>query len=158
EQAPPAIASILLISADGKRVGHGAAPHLPAEYNRAIDGAAIGEREGSCGTAATLRRPVIVTDIETDPLWEKYRDLARRYGLRACGSTPILSRDARVLGTFALYYRNPSSPTQDDLDLIGRAVHVAGIAIQRHELDEQLRALTARLEAAREDERTGIAR
>jgi PAS domain S-box-containing protein len=158
EQAPPAIASILLLSADGKRVVHGAAPNLHAEYNRAIDGVAIGERVGSCGTAAALRTSVIVADIETDPLWEDYRELAHRYGLRACWSTPILSRDARVLGTFALYYREPRSPTQDDLDLIARAVHVAGLAIQRHELDEQLRALSARLDAAREDERTGIAR
>ena len=158
EQAPPAIASILLMSDDGMHVVHGAAPHLPAEYNKAVHGAPIGERAGSCGTAATLRRSIIVTDIETDPLWDSYRDLARRHGLRACWSTPILSREERVLGTFALYFREPRSPTQDDLDLIARAVHVAGIAIQRHELDQQLRALSARIEAAREDERAGIAR
>ncbi len=158
EQVPPALASILLISPDGERVLHGAAPHLPTEFNRAIDGARIGERAGSCGTAAALRKSIIVTDIEKDPLWQDYRDLARPHGLRACWSTPIVSRDDRVLGTFALYYREPRAPTEADLELIARAVHVAGLAIQRHELDTQLRALSARIEAAREEERTGIAR
>ncbi len=158
QQAPAALASIQLLSADGKRVLHGAAPSLPDAFNRAIDGTAIGPREGSCGTAAALRRPIVVTDIEVDPLWDSYRELARTHGLRACWSTPVLSRDGRVLGTFALYYREPRSPSQEELDLIARVVHVAGIAIQRHELDEQLRALSARIEAAREEERTGIAR
>ncbi len=155
---PNAIASILLLSPDGKHLFHGAAPSLPEEYRRAIDGAPIGPRAGSCGTSAMLKRPVIVTDIATDALWESYRDLALPHGLRACWSTPIVSRDGRVLGTFALYYRKPRSPTQEERDLVARVVHVASIAIQRFELDEQLRALSARIDEAREAERTGIAR
>jgi PAS domain S-box-containing protein len=157
-QTPPAIASILLMSPDGSRVVHGAAPNLPDDFNREIDGAPVGPRAGSCGTAAALRRSVIVEDIEVDPLWEAYRDLARRNGLRACWSTPVLSSDGRVLGTFALYYRERRSPRKEDLELIERVVHVAGIAIQRHVLDDQLRALSTRIDAAREEERTGIAR
>jgi PAS domain S-box-containing protein len=158
EQVPPALASILLLSSDGTRVLRGAAPSLPEEYTSAIDGAPIGPKGGSCGTAAALGRPVIVTDIEADPLWDDYRELARRFGLRACWSTPILTRDGRVLGTYALYYREPRSPMTADFELIARVTHVAGIAIQRHELDEQLRELSARIEAAREDERTEMAR
>src|SRR5262249_14850819 len=105
EQAPPTIASILLLDPDGKHLRTGAAPNLPASYNSAIDGAAIGSNAGSCGSAAALKRPVVVTDIETDPLWADYRELARAAGLRACTSTPILAADGHVLGTFALYYR-----------------------------------------------------
>jgi PAS domain S-box-containing protein len=157
-QAEPAIGSILLLSADGTRLHHGAAPNLPDEYNRAIDGAGIGPAEGSCGTAATRREIVVVTDIETDPLWTNYKDVARRAGLRACWSSPIMSAGGRVLGTFALYYREPRAPTEAERDLIARVSHVAGIAIERHDLDEQLRRLAAHIEAAREDERTGIAR
>lgn len=161
QQAPPAQGSVLLMSADGLRVQLGAAPNLPEEYSRAIDGAPIGPSAGSCGTAAALRRSVIVTDIETDPLWDDYRDLARRFGLRACWSTPILApghEAERVIGTFALYYQEPRAPTGLDLELIARATHVAGIAIQRDQLDQQLRDLATRVEAAREEERTGIAR
>lgn len=158
EQSPPAIGSILLLSADGKRVRLGAAPHLPDEFNRAIDGAPIGAAAGSCGTAAYLRRSVIVSNIETDPLWAEYRNLARPHHLRACWSTPIFASDGRVLGTFALYYKEPRTPTAEELAVIARANHVAAIAIQRHELDEQLRNLAARLEMVREEERTAIAR
>lgn len=158
ELAEPAIASVLLLDADGKHLRHGAAPGLPASYNAALDGAEIGPSHGSCGTAAALRRQVIVTDIEEDPLWENYRELARGAGVRACWSTPILSQDGRVLGTFALYYREPRSPQQDDVALIERVTHVAGIALERYAIDDQLRELTARIEEAREDERTGIAR
>jgi signal transduction histidine kinase len=156
--ATPAIASVLLLSDDGTRLLHGAAPHLPEAFNRAIDGAAIGPRAGSCGTAAALRRQVIVTDVETDPLWTDYRDLAHLAGVRACWSTPIVGRDGRVLGTFALYYRTPRSPTPGELELIARVTHVTGIVLQRRELDQRLRQLSARIEAAREEERTGIAR
>ena len=157
-QVPSALISILLVDPDGTRLRHGAAPSLPAEVSRVVDGAAVGPTQGSCGAAVALGHEIVAVDIETDERWGPWRDLARSHGLRACWSTPILSRDARVLGTFALYYREPRVPAQEDRDLVARAVHVAGIAIQRHELDEQLRGLSARLDAAREEERTGIAR
>jgi PAS domain S-box-containing protein len=158
QYSPSTIGSVLLLDADGMHVRHAAAPHLPAAYNEAIDGRPIGPAAGSCGTAAFRRRSVFVTDIEIDPLWVDYRDLARKHGLRACWSTPIVATSGRVLGTFALYYREPRSATADDLALIERATHVAGIAIERRQLEDQLRDLSAHVESVREDERTGIAR
>jgi signal transduction histidine kinase len=158
EHAPSTIASILLLDEQGTHVVHGAAPHLPDEYSRAVDGQPIGPANGSCGTAAFLRRAVFVSDIETDPLWSAYRHLALRFGLRACSSTPIMTSDERVLGTFALYYRERRTPSREDLELIARATHLAGIAIERRQLDDRTRALSAHLEAAREDERTAVAR
>jgi GAF domain-containing protein len=114
---------------------HGAAPSLPAAYNRAIDGLPIGPEAGSCGTAAYRRDTVFVADIESDSLWVGYRKLALAHGLRACWSTPILANDGHVLGTFALYYRTSRSADPAAVDLIARAVHVAGIAIERRPLD-----------------------
>lgn len=158
EQSPGTLGSILLLDPNGKQLRHGAAPRLPDAYNRAVDGAAIGPKAGSCGTAAFLRTAVIVTDIETDPLWSDYKGPALAAGLKACWSTPILAKDGRVLGTFALYYQAPRSPTDHDLRLIARATHMAGIAIERSQLEEQLRALTAHAERVREEERSAIAR
>src|SRR3954469_10226559 len=82
------ITSVLLLSADGKRLSHGAAPNLPLSYREAIDGSEIGPSAGSCGTAAYLGEPVYVTDIATDPLWVDYRDFALPHRLRSCWSTP----------------------------------------------------------------------
>ena len=90
--------SILLLNRDGKHVRHGAAPNLPEAYVKAVDGAPIGPRNGSCGTAMYTRKPVVVTDVMTDPLWTDYRELAQICGLRACWSTPILSSARRCLG------------------------------------------------------------
>jgi GAF domain-containing protein len=112
------LTSVLLLSPDGKRLTHGAAPSLPQSYREAIDGSEIGPKAGSCGTAAYLGRPVYVTDIATDPLWAEYRDLALPHGLRSCWSTPIRHADGSVMGTFAIYHRNLSGPTRDELGAI----------------------------------------
>lgn len=112
------ITSILLLSADGKRLTHCAGPNLPMSYREAIDGSAIGPSVGSCGTAAYLKRPVHVTDIATDPLWADYRHLALPHGLHSCWSTPILDADGSVLATFAIYHRTTGGPDQDELDAI----------------------------------------
>ena len=158
EHAPPAIASILLLDATGTRVRHGAAPSLPDAFNWAVDGSSIGPAAGSCGTSAYLRRAVYVRDIDTDPRWVDYLELARAHGLRACWSTPIVATDGRILGAFALYYREPREATEADRALITRATHMASIAIERRQLEDQLRALSGHVESVREDERTGIAR
>jgi PAS domain S-box-containing protein len=125
------LCSILLLDEEGRHLRHGAAPSLPDAYNRAIHGLAIGPKAGSCGTAAHKREPVIVTDTYEDPLWADYRNLAMAYELRSCWSTPIFSEEGRVLGTFAMYYRNVRSPSPAEQKLIGIATHVAGIAIER---------------------------
>src|SRR3569832_997566 len=152
------IASVLLLDDAGTHLRHGAAPLLPAVVNRIIDGFPVGPANASCGTAVYRREPVYTNDISTDPLWEPYRGIASEHHLGSCWSTPILSTEGSVLGTFALYHPHPRIPDDDAKELIARATHVASIVIERRALDEQLRALTARVEAAREDERTAIAR
>jgi two-component sensor histidine kinase len=134
------LASVLLMDADGKHLRHGAAPGLPDDYNRAIDGVAIGPAVGSCGTAAFRNEPVYVSDITTDPLWTDYKHLALAHGLRACWSTPIRSRSNRVLGTFALYHREPRSPSGQEREIVNLMTKIAAIAIE-HEHDREQRQL-----------------
>ena len=114
------LASVLLLSPDGRHLLHGAAPSLPEDYCGAIHGLAIGPNSGSCGTVAFLGHAIFVTDIATDPLWANYRALALPHGLRACWSAPILDRDDRLIGTFAVYYREPRAPTADEREAIAR--------------------------------------
>ena len=118
----------------------GTGPNLPTVYNEAIDGIRIGPMVGSCGTAAYLGQTVIAQDIETDPRWENYRELALPYGLRACWSTPVLSQTGLVLGTFAVYYPQPTIPDSVDVQLVKVATHLAGIAIERKRAEESLEA------------------
>jgi len=137
EQAPGVLASVLLL--DGDRLRHGGAPSLPKAYADAIDGAVIGPTAGSCGTAAYRAQQVIVSDIATDPLWRDYRELALPHSLRACWSTPILSSDGNVIATFAMYHREPRSPSQRDQDIVEQITHLAGVAIQRKLDEDKLR-------------------
>ena len=124
------ITSILLLSADGKRLAHGAAPGLPEAYCAAIDGSEIGPCAGSCGTAAFFGRPVYVSDIATDPLWAGYRDLALFHGLRSCWSTPIREADGTIIGTFAIYRRSVGNPSHDEIEAIDMITdHVASAIV-----------------------------
>ena len=142
--------SILLLDRDGKRVRHGAAPNLPETYVREVDGAPIGPRNGSCGTAMYLRKQVVVKDVMTDPLWTDYRELAKICGLRACWSTPILSPIGDVLGSFAMYRQETRGPYPEELRLTQIATHIAGIAIERQRVQEMLREREARISLAAE--------
>ena len=142
--------SILLLNRDGKHVRHGAAPNLPEAYVKAVNGAAIGPRNGSCGTAMYTRRPVVVTDVMTDPLWTDYRGLAKICGLRACWSTPILAAQGDVLGSFAMYREENRGPQPEENRLTQIATHIAGIAIERQRQQEILREREARISLAAE--------
>ncbi|MGH9873474.1 MAG: GAF domain-containing protein [Pyrinomonadaceae bacterium] len=129
-QSHEMLCSVLLLSEDGDHIRHGAAPSLPEEYVKAVDGAPIGPKNGSCGTAMWRGKPVIVTDVLTDPLWDDYRDLASGSGLGACWSTPILTATGKVLGSFAMYYREPRAPTGAEARLTEVATRLAGKAIE----------------------------
>jgi PAS domain S-box-containing protein len=137
EQASGFLASILLV--DGNRLRHGGAPSLPKAYTDAIDGAAIGPSTGSCGTAAYRGEQVIVEDIATDPLWADYREAALPHSLRACWSTPVFSSQGKVIATFAMYYREPRSPSPPDQETIKQITHLVGVAIERKLTQEALR-------------------
>ncbi|MCW6508305.1 sensor domain-containing protein [Lichenifustis flavocetrariae] len=137
-QLDKVIGSILIYDSETGRLQHGAAPSLPEEYCRLVDGTAIGPKVGSCGTAAYRGMPVSVTDIQSDPLWHDYRELAERFSLRSCSSTPILSHDGSLLGTFAMYSSKVRSPSVEETHLINVASRVAGIAINRHRAEERL--------------------
>ena len=153
EQASGFLASILLV--DGNRLRHGGAPSLPKAYTNAIDGVVIGPSVGSCGTAAYRGEQVIVEDIATDPLWADYREAALPHSLRACWSTPVFSSQGKVIATFAMYYREPRSPSLRDQETIEQITYLAGVAIERKLTQEVLRRSEAYLAEAQRMTHTG---
>ena len=135
---PGALCSLLLLGEDGRRVLHGAAPSLPEAYSRALHGLEIGEAHGSCGTAACRGERVVVADIAGHPYWENYRGPALAHGLKACWSTPVFGSHHEVLGTFAVYFREPREPREEELRSIDRMLPITGIAIESARLVERL--------------------
>ena len=146
EVLPGSACSILLLDAPNGQLRHSAAPSLPESFAAAVDGVKIGPMVGSCGTAAFLQQPVIACDIATDPRWADWQQLATAHSLRACWSVPVFNRESgEVLGTFAVYYREPRAPAADDLDLVVQVGDLAGVAILH---DRERGALLQAKEAA----------
>ncbi|WP_371322885.1 CBS domain-containing protein [Dechloromonas sp. ZY10] len=128
--------SLLLLDEDGVHLRHGAAPSLPPSYCALTDGIEIGPEVGSCGSAAYLAREIFSPDLSSDPRWQNFRDLVTRHGLAACWSSPILSTEGKVLGTFGIYWRQaqPVLTPQIRRD-IAAATSLAAIAIERQRRD-----------------------
>src|SRR6266436_3225836 len=143
------LCSIFLLDEDGLHLRYGVAGSLPEAYRAAVDGICIGPNVGSCGTAAYLRQPVFVSDIASDPRWAKFRHFALQNGLRSAWSTPIMSRDGELLGTFCIYYHEARDPGPADIKLIEDASRIAGIAIER---DRSQTALTRAFEQIEKSE------
>ena len=134
-----AYASILIL--DGDQLFHGAAPSLPPEFCKQVNGIKIGKSACSCGTSAFTKKQVIVSDIEHDPLWHDFASLALSHNLRSCWSTPIISSQGKVLGTFAIYYNQVQPPKSYHLELIQYFTHLTGIAIQKWQAQKQIEQL-----------------
>ena len=129
--APGVVCSVLQLDPEGF-LHPLAAPSLPDAYSAALDGLEIGPAVGSCGTAAFLGEPVIVTDIATDPKWVLFRDAALPLGLKACWSTPIRGERGNVIATFALYFHEARGPNATEREAVEASTYLCSIAIERH--------------------------
>jgi PAS domain S-box-containing protein len=139
-QVSASVTTILLMDTDGKRLWHAGGRLVPREWLPVISPLPVALEAGLCGTAAFLKKRVVVTDVATDPGWpDPYRDLAIRNGIRAGWSEPIFTKDNEVIGTFALYCSESRVPTEDDLALIADSAKIALIAIERQRSQEALR-------------------
>lgn len=138
------LCTIWLPDADGKYLHCVAAPSLPG-FTVAVGRTIVGPNGASCGTAVYRREPFYVPDILREPAWDDYRDLVLPYGIRAVWSRPLFTGKGKVLGTFAILYREVRNPDPIDLELIENASHIAGIAIERHVNEEALRQERDRL-------------
>ena len=138
------LCTIWLPHADGKNLYCAAAPSLPG-FAASSGLTLIGPKGASCGTAVYRGEPVYVADIRSEPAWDEYRDRIQPYGIRAVWSYPLFTREGKVLGTFAILYREVRNPDAIDLQLIENASHIAGIAIERHINQQALRQERDRL-------------
>jgi formate hydrogenlyase transcriptional activator len=136
--------TIWLPDEDGKELHCAAAPSIPG-FSARVGTMAVCPKGASCGTAVYRKEPVYVTDILTDPNWDDYRDRLLPYGIRSVWSRPLFTSEGKALGTFSINYREPRSPSANDLQLIENASHITGIAIERHMNEQALRRERDRL-------------
>ncbi|NMP31213.1 GAF domain-containing protein [Thalassotalea sp. M1531] len=125
--SPDMLCSVLSLNLEKKTLHPMASVSLPEFYCQALDGVQIGLGIGSCGTSAFTKERVIVEDINTHPYWVQFKGLALEAGLQACWSEPIVGRDGRVFGTFAMYYQYPNTPSDEDLKFIELSANLAAV-------------------------------
>ncbi|WP_035373365.1 CHASE domain-containing protein [Pseudoduganella violaceinigra] len=141
---PGMICSVMLLDEEGRHLFVAAGPSLPPAFNRAIHGLAIDAGNGACGKAVRSNCRVIVDDIGTDPLWTPYRELALDNGLGACWSEPVHGANGKILGSFAIYHREPQRPSVAHIALLDQAASLAGIAVEQARAAAALRVGEAR--------------
>ena len=145
------MSSILILDESKKFLRYGSAPNLPKEYIKKTSKVFLGPNEGSCGTAAFLKRIVIAEDIALDPRWEKYKETPLSFGLKACWSTPIFDAEGEVLGAFANYYTRPRRPTLAEKQIIKTSANFAALAIHNYNVQNDLKNYATELERSNND-------
>jgi diguanylate cyclase (GGDEF)-like protein/PAS domain S-box-containing protein len=139
-----------ILSLKEGKLFHRAAPNIDDEYCQLVNGVSIGPSVGSCGTAAYLNSRIIVEDIAVSPLWKDFKDIALNFGLRSCWSTPIISTQSDILGTFGIYHTSPKVPSTKDLELIDYFVNFSSIAIEKNVESLKVKQLIADLQKSNE--------
>ncbi len=129
---------ILILDPETQTMHFKSAPSFPRGYVDAINGFKIGPEVPSCGTAAFHNKVIITEDVETDPFWKPYLPVARQYGIKACWSNPIRDSRGKVLGTFSFIPKTPRKPSDEETEFIKSMAHLAGIAIERKQVEKKL--------------------
>jgi signal transduction histidine kinase len=139
--------SVMIVDRTGAHLEIGAAPSLPGSYNSAIRAMLAAKEWGPCPAAVSLKSQIIVSDVLSDSRWDSsgWRELALLHGFASCWSTPILSADQRVLGTFALYGTAAGLPTEEQKELIEQFTHLTSVIIERKHSEEALASAQAEL-------------
>lgn len=139
--SPGVVTSILVRDLGTDQFSFGVAPELAGTYIETLAHASIlPPYLGPCGRATHLGEAVLIPDIGTDDRWPaEWRELATSLGLRACYSAPIRGSTGEVLGSFGFYRRERGDPRPADRSLLEVATHMAAIAIEHRQIQDQRR-------------------
>jgi len=96
---------------------------------------------GTCAHALRDNVRVLVSDVESCAFLAGTQDLQeyRRNGIRAVQSTPLRSRDGRLIGMISTHWHVPHTPSEDDFRLFDVLARQAADLIERTRADEALR-------------------
>lgn len=133
---PDSLCSILLLNED-QSIKYVTGDSIDKNYLKELEGLKIGPKSGSCGTAMYLGKKVIVSDIENDPLWESYAELAKEYDLKACWSVPVKKSSGKVIASFATYYKTIKFPYQEEINLVERVAGLVSVLVENRNSFEE---------------------
>ena len=143
------IASILVLNKGHKTLYDLVSPNVPKDFIKLLEGLAIGPKAGSCGAAVFFKNEIIVSNIQTNILWEDYKDIresAFKNKIKACWSFPILSSAKQALGVLAIYCKHSRKPLPSEKEIILDMTHLASVAIQKYSTTIELKKNKTALE------------
>jgi signal transduction histidine kinase/CheY-like chemotaxis protein len=103
---------------------------------------------GAAGLAFTERRRVVVMDTDTDPAFERLRDVAHAAGFRSVHSVPLISGAGAAMGALSVHFSGPHFPSEREMHQADLLAQKAVLYIERTRAEEALRASARRLEEA----------
>jgi signal transduction histidine kinase len=111
------------------------------------------DEAASCGHALQKGRRVVVADVERDPIFAEptARGVMRRAGVRACQSTPLLSRTRHVLGIVSTHFDAPHEPPARELQLVDLFARQAADLVEHAQAADRRNDLLAAEALARAD-------
>ena len=146
-----------LLCPQGHPSGHGG--ELQLLCSRGLPPEAVGfwqwvnpQAYSSCTQALKLGKRAIIPDFEQWPDIAGTEDLIafRRAGIRSAQTTPLRSRDGRLLGMISTHWSAPHQPSDRDLRLLDILARQAADLLERTIADEALREAEAQLRALNE--------
>ncbi|TXD54713.1 EAL domain-containing protein [Ralstonia sp. TCR112] len=135
---PNAMSALLLLDADSQTLRVAAAPTLPAAYAATLENTPVGPDAGACGCAVYLGDAVFIDNIATDPRWQHERTAALSAGFASAWALPIRSSRGDKLGVLGLFYRQPCMPVEEEQHFLDDVTHLAGVAIQKDNVERGL--------------------
>lgn len=141
-------ASILMVNKESNTLSNFYAPNLPVEYCKLIDNIPIGDNNGSCGTAAFQKKPVIVSNIKASPLWKHIYPKVNRFNFFSCWSFPLMHSTNNVFGTLAFYFNEEKDLTTQFEPIIQLCVNILCVAYDYAEKQKLLETERLKLEIA----------
>lgn len=157
-QTPGTVSTVFLLDSDGISLRPVAGPKAPKPWKLQIDNLQVKPRASFCDDEERHEKGVAMGSINIDPLFSVHREAALREGLQMSCFRPILSVQKQVRGALALSYPQQQRPPEPDSDMMERAIHLAGIAIECYRHEQELREFSRRLGQSQDDERRRIAR
>ena len=99
----------------------------------------ISPGKGACGTCFKEHRQIIIEDVETDPILESFREVAKTAGFRACHSTSLIDRLGNIIGVLSVHFPEPHKPSERELWLMDLYARMAADIIENARLHQQVR-------------------
>jgi signal transduction histidine kinase len=107
----------------------------------------------ACAAAMKERRRIIVEDVTKSPIFEGTPTLQMllKAKVRAVQSTPLLSRDGKVLGVISTHFSRPHRPGERELRFLDILAQQAADLFERRRAEQALREAKEDLAAANRD-------